>query len=70
MELAISVAVGYFIGDWLDERFDTRPWLGLVFIMLGIAAGFRNLLRAARKAMREDAEADARADEPPSDGTG
>ena len=53
LELGISIAVGYFIGDWLDGRFGTHPWLSISFLFLGIAAGFRSLLQAARRAMRD-----------------
>ena len=61
LELAISIAVGYFIGDWLDGRFGTHPWLSICFLFLGIAAGFRSLLQAARRAMRDVAEDEAQA---------
>lgn len=43
--LAGALAVGYLGGRWLDGRFDTEPWLTLVGILLGVAAGFRMLLR-------------------------
>jgi ATP synthase protein I len=60
IELAASIIVGLFIGKWLDERFDTQPWFGVVFLLLGIAAGFNNLFRAARRAMKQSREADAK----------
>jgi len=41
--LPASVFVGYVIGYLLDKLFGTH-WLYLVFLLLGIVAGFRQLL--------------------------
>lgn len=38
-----SIIVGFFIGHFLDQWLKTDPWLTLVFILYGIAAGFTNL---------------------------
>ena len=74
LELAASIVVGYFMGDWLDGRFDTGPWFTMVFVLLGIAAGFRNIFRLASRAMRRDAEASAKeaeaAEDPQANGDG
>ncbi len=43
--LASSILVSLYIGQWLDGRFHTTPWLTLVMTLLGIAAGFVNLFR-------------------------
>ncbi|MDP7642483.1 MAG: AtpZ/AtpI family protein, partial [Alphaproteobacteria bacterium] len=37
--------IGWFLDDWLD----TRPWLLIVFLFLGIGAGLSNAFRLARK---------------------
>jgi ATP synthase protein I len=45
--LGISVSLAIFIGlgfgVWLDRKFDTSPWLTLIFLVFGIIAGFRNI---------------------------
>jgi F0F1-type ATP synthase assembly protein I len=33
---------------WLDDRFGTEPALTVVGFFLGVAAGFRELLRATK----------------------
>jgi ATP synthase protein I len=38
--------VGGGVGWFLDRQFGTAPWGSLLFLLLGLAAGFRNLLRA------------------------
>ena len=48
LTFAFSVLIGFGIGYGLDRLLHTRPWLMLVFTALGLAAGFVNLLRAAR----------------------
>ena len=53
IEFGVSVVIGYFIGSWLDSKFDTSPWLTLVFILLGLASASRDLFRLARRYKRE-----------------
>lgn len=49
LSLVISTFVGLGIGYWLDRLFNTSPWLTIVFLLLGIVSGFRDLIRMARK---------------------
>ncbi len=49
LTVALSIFIGLFLGVWLDGVFVTTPVLTLVFLGLGIAAGFRNLIRAAKR---------------------
>lgn len=48
-EIAAATVGGGAIGWTLDRWLSTGPWLMLLFLMLGIAAGFSNLLKAVRK---------------------
>jgi ATP synthase protein I len=43
LEMALSVVIGMGIGYYLDRG----PWLMIVWISLGFAAGVRSLYRAA-----------------------
>ncbi len=47
VELISAVAIATAIGWGLDTWLDTRPWLMLVFIILGGAAGVMNVYRMA-----------------------
>ncbi len=47
--LPSSIAVGLFFGYMLDKLLNTHPWMLLVFLLLGIASGFLNLIRGIRK---------------------
>lgn len=48
-EIAIATVVGGAIGWWLDGLLGTKPWLAILFLLLGVAAGFMNLLRAVNR---------------------
>ena len=72
VELVSALAIGVAIGWLLDQWLDTRPWLMLVFIFLGAAAGILNVYRMARGfgyAVSYQREEDSGDDEPPDSGT-
>jgi ATP synthase protein I len=50
--IALSIVLGLGIGYWLDKKFDTSPWLTLIFLGLGVIAGFRNIYMALQRARR------------------
>ena len=49
LQVAISILLGVGFGIFLDRFFGTTPVLMLVFLVLGIAAAFRNLLLAVKR---------------------
>jgi ATP synthase protein I len=44
-EIVVPIVLGLLLGLWLDGRWGTRPWLAVVGVLLGIAAGFYNFFR-------------------------
>ena len=48
VELVSALAIGVVIGWLLDRWLGTGPWLMVVFILLGSAAGVLNVYRMAR----------------------
>ncbi len=46
VELVAAMVVAVAIGWGLDRLFHTRPWLMVVMVPVGMAAGLRNLVRA------------------------
>ena len=44
-ELVAGILVGTGLGFLLDRFLGTKPWLLIIFMMLGMAAGFRNIYR-------------------------
>ena len=53
-ELVSAVLVGTIIGFILDNWFDTKPWLIIIFFFLGAAAGMTNVIRTANRMQKED----------------
>ena len=53
-ELVAAVAVGTIIGFILDNWFDTKPWLIIIFFFLGTAAGILNVIRTASRMQKEN----------------
>jgi ATP synthase protein I len=52
LSLASAIFVGVLIGYLLDHKVfkgKTAPWLTLIFLGFGIAAGFRNLYRLTKR---------------------
>ncbi len=49
LSVALSIFIGLAIGVYLDRRWDTSPWLTLVFLGFGIAAAYRNIGLAVKK---------------------
>ena len=52
-ELVAAVFVGATLGFILDNWFDTRPWLTIIFFFMGTAAGILNVIRSAKKMHKE-----------------
>jgi ATP synthase protein I len=47
-DLVAAVVVGFLIGWLLDRFLGTSPWMLLLFVLLGMAAGILNVMRAAK----------------------
>ena len=53
-ELVAAVLVGTIIGFILDNWFDTKPWLIIIFFFLGAAAGMLNVIKAAKQMQEKE----------------
>lgn len=47
--LPSSIAVGLFLGYFLDKLFRTQPWLLLIFTILGVVSGFYSLIKGVSR---------------------
>ena len=47
-EMVASVFVGSIIGFILDNWFDSKPWLTIIFFFVGVVAGILNVIRSAK----------------------
>ncbi len=53
LELAISVVIGLAFGYYLDKWLGTSPWMTVIWLGIGFAAGVRSLYRAALRSGKE-----------------
>jgi F0F1-type ATP synthase assembly protein I len=55
--LIVAPLVGFFLGSWLDRRFNTAPWMTAVGLILGfVAAGRETYLIYRRYTAEEERE--------------
>ncbi len=47
-EMVAAVFVGSIIGFILDNGFDSKPWLTIIFFFVGAIAGILNVIRSAK----------------------
>lgn len=54
ISMALAIAIGVFFGLKLDQWLGTRPWFFFIFLLIGIAAGFRNVYIIASREIRKN----------------
>ena len=63
IELVAGLGIGFGIGYGLDVLIGTRPWLMVVFTILGFIAGVKTMIRSAEEVQRKQMDAAAKADD-------
>lgn len=53
ISMVAASVIGLFIGYSLDKWLGTTPWMTLIWLGIGIAAGFRNIFILTRRALRD-----------------
>jgi ATP synthase protein I len=56
LQVAFAIVIGYFLGQYLDKKFNTSPWLTYIFLVFGIIAGFKNIGLAIKRVEKADRE--------------
>ena len=59
VEILVGIAVGGFVGWWMDKVLDTKPIWMLVFLVLGMGAGLMNSVRTVNEMRRKQDQAEA-----------
>jgi F0F1-type ATP synthase assembly protein I len=50
--------VGYFIGNWLDGKLHTAPYLMILFSLLGLVAAGRETIKLLKMAADDEEKPD------------
>jgi ATP synthase protein I len=53
ISMVIAIFGSLFLGVWLDRRWGTDPYLTLLFLLLGIVAGFRNIFFLIKRSFKD-----------------
>ncbi|MEL6618148.1 MAG: AtpZ/AtpI family protein [Pseudomonadota bacterium] len=65
IELVAGLGIGFGMGYGLDALLGTSPWLMIVFVFLGFAAGIQTMMRSAKEVQEKQQAADAAEDDGP-----
>lgn len=52
LHIVSSIIVGLVVGYYLDEWLGTKPWMIMIWFLLGVVAGFRLVFQEFRKLQR------------------
>jgi ATP synthase protein I len=53
LEMGLAVAVGFFVGRWLDQKLGTAPWMMYLWIGFGLGAAVKAVVDAAKRARKD-----------------
>lgn len=59
IELVSGIGIGFGIGYGLDALFGTQPFLMVLFIFFGLAAGVQTMMRTAKEIQTKQSAQDA-----------
>ena len=54
--LLVGPFIGFFVGDWIDRKFQLHPWGTVLFLILGFVASGREIFRLLNQILKEDQE--------------
>lgn len=52
--MVVAIFGCFFVGRWLDRQLGTEPYLTFLLLLIGIAAGFRNIYVLLRRYVRNE----------------
>ena len=52
--LLVGPFAGYFVGDWIDRKFQLHPWCTILFLIFGFVASGREIFRLLNQLLKED----------------
>ena len=56
LQFALSIVFFVYLGQWLDRRYGTEPWLLLIGLLLGAGGSFYSIYRKLMADLRREEE--------------
>ncbi len=53
LTMVFATFIGLAAGVYLDKKFNTSPWLMILFLLIGIAAGFKSVIQVVIRQSRK-----------------
>lgn len=60
ISVVLAIGIGVWFGLTLDRWLGTKPWFFYIFLLIGIAAGFKNIYVIAGREIRKNDGSDQR----------
>jgi ATP synthase protein I len=58
ISLVVAILIGLAMGYYLDQWLGTSPWMLLLFLLFGVAAGFRNIYILTERELKRQQQED------------
>lgn len=58
ISVVLAIGIGVWFGLTLDRWLGTKPWFFYIFLLIGIAAGFKNIYVIAGREIRKNDDRD------------
>lgn len=55
--MVLAIFGSLYLGNWLDKKFGTLPYFTVIFLILGIVAGFKNIYSVIQKNFKNEESA-------------
>jgi F0F1-type ATP synthase assembly protein I len=56
LQFALSIVLFVYLGQWLDRRFGTEPWMLLLGLLVGAGGSFYSIYRKLMADLRREEE--------------
>ncbi len=51
--IAVPIIAAVFLGNWLDQKYNTRPWLFLLTVLLAFVISMAGIVKEASKSIKQ-----------------
>jgi ATP synthase protein I len=52
--MVLMIFGSLFLGNWLDRKFGTLPYFTIIFLIIGVVAGFKNIYSVIQKNFKNE----------------